>query len=159
MTDQTRADDLTPPIDLGATAKAFNILYEYGVWLQDEPTHTIWFQNTLTCLLSALLREYRNLTVGFKKSTPLLAWGCRNMLELDIFTKYILLKGSYAKDFADDMWIDAIDIFSSFRAWIKVHDPAALMPELDNTISNILSEKAKQGVARNQYLRVSKMAA
>jgi hypothetical protein len=159
MTDQNHADDLNPSIDLELTDKAFKEIQEFGVQLQDEPTETIWFQNTLICLLSALLREYRNLTVGFKKSTPLLAWACRNMLELDVFTKYALLKGSHAKDFVDDMWIDAIDIFASFRAWVRVYDPAGAMPELDQTIANFVSEKARQGVTRNEYLKVSKMAA
>ncbi len=108
MTGQDYVDDLTPAIDLELTDKAFQKIQEFGVQLQVEPTQTIWFQNMLMCLLTALLREYRSLTVGFKKSTPLLAWACRNMLELNIYTKYVLLNGSNAKDFADDMWIDAI---------------------------------------------------
>ncbi len=151
------ADDLT--IDLQLTDKAFQKIQEFGLQLQEEPTQAIWFQNTLICLLTALLREYRSLTVGFKKSTPLLAWACRNMLELNIYTKYILLSGSNAKAFADDMWIDAIEIFSSFRAWIKFHVPASVMPELDQTITNFELQKAEQGVTRKNYLKVSEMAA
>ncbi len=138
--------------------KAFKEIGEFGVWLQDEPTQTIWFKNILICLLSGLLREYRSLTVGFKKSTPLLAWACRNMLELNIYTKYVLLNGSNAKAFVDDMWIDAIEIFSSFRAWITFHDPAGMTPELDQTIANFRSEKAKQGATRAKYLRAQDMA-
>lgn len=152
-------DGLTPPVDIELTDQAFQKLCVFGVALQDKPTQTIWFRNTLICLLNALLREYRSLTVGFEKSTPLLAWACRNMLELNIFTKYVLLKGSYAKDFADDMLIDAIDIFSSFREWVRFHDPAGEMPELEQTIENFETQKAAQGVTRKKYLRVGGMAA
>jgi hypothetical protein len=150
--------DLTPPIDLDLTDKGFQKIQEFGSQLQDLPTQTIWFKNILICFLSALLREYQSLKVGLKKSTPLLAWACRNMLELNVFAKYSLLKGSNAKDFADDMWIDAIDIFSSFHAWVKLHDPANKMPELEQTIANFASEKARQGVTRKDYLRVTNMA-
>lgn len=158
MVERTNLNDLTPPVNLDLTDKIFQKIQDYGSQLQDAPTQTIWFKNTLICFLSALLREYRSLTVGFKKSTPLLAWACRNMLELNVLTKYVLLNGSNAKDFTDDMWIDAVDIFSSFREWIRLHDPAAKMPELEQTISNFESEKMRLGVTRKDYLRVSEMA-
>ncbi len=138
--------------------KAFKEIEEFGVWLQEKPTQTTWFKNILVCLLSALLREYRGLKVGFNKSTPLLTWACRNMLELNIHTKYVLLKGSNAKDFVDDMWIDAIEVFSSFRTWITFHNPGSTTPELDQTIANLLAEKAKQGITRTKYLRAQDMA-
>ena len=57
------------------------------------------------------------------------------------------------------MWIDAIEIFSSFGAWIKVHEPAGVMPVLDQIITNFLSKKAKEGVTRTSYLRAQDMAA
>lgn len=158
MAEQNQAERIQA-LDMELGDKAFKQIEEFGAWLQAQPTQTIWFQNTLICLLTALLREYRSLTVGFKKSTLLLAWACRNMLELNIYTKYILLKGSNAKDFADDMWIDAIEIFSSFQAWIKFHDPGATPLELDQTIANFRAEKAKQGITRSTYLRTKDMAA
>jgi hypothetical protein len=147
--------DLTP---VALSDQAFEKIVEFGKQVQDAPTQAIWFQNTLICLLSTLLREYQCLKVGLKKSTPLLAWACRNMLELDVFTKYALLRGANAKDFADDMWIDAVDIFSSFREWIRFHDPTGKMTELDQTIANFELEKARQGITRTRYLRASKIA-
>jgi hypothetical protein len=158
VAEQNKAE-LIQAFDVELADKAFKEIEGFGVWLQDEPTQTIWFKNVLICLLSALLREYRSLTVGFRRSTPLLAWACRNMLELNIYTKYVLLNGSNAKDFVDDMWIDAIEVFCSFRLWITFQDPAAVTPELDQTIANFRSEKAKQGVTRTKYLRAHDMAA
>lgn len=145
-------------LDLELADRGFKEIESFGVWLELEPTQTIWFKNTLICLISALVREYRSLTVGFKKSTPLLAWACRNMLELNIYAKYTLLKRSNAKDFADDRWIDAIEIFESFRDWVRFHDPDILTPGINETIRNFKTEKAKQGITRTGYLRVHKMA-
>lgn len=154
-----KKSELIPPFDVELADKAFKEIEEFRIRLQEEPTQTIWFKNILICLLSAFLREYRSLVVGSKKSTPLLAWACRNMLELNIHSGYVLLNGSNAKDFADDMWIDAIEIFDSFRRWISFHDPSALTPELDQTIENFKSEKAKHSVVRTTYLRAQNMAA
>lgn len=158
MTGRDHTVELTPLIASDLTDKGFERIVEYGKWLQDAPTQTIWFQNTLICLLSAFLREYQSLKVGFKKSTPLLAWACRNMLELNVFTKYALLNGSNAKAFSEDMWIDAIDIFRSFREWIRFQEPSGKMPELDQTIANFEAEKVKRGITRKNYLRASSMA-
>ena len=144
--------------DVELADRGFKEIESFGIWLESEPTQTIWFKNTLICLISALVREYRSLTVGSKKSTPLLAWACRNMLELNIYTKYVLLKGSNAKDFVADRWIDAIEIFESFRNWVRFHDPGTLTPGIDETITNFKTEKAKQGITRTGYLRMDKMA-
>jgi hypothetical protein len=145
--------------DMELADRGLQDINEFGVWLAEQPTKTIWFQNILICLLNALQREYRSLRVGFEKSTPLLAWACRNMLELNIYTKYTLLKGSNAKDFADDRWIDAIEMFSSFRTWINFYDPGGATPGLDQAITNFSEEKAKRGITRAKYMRMETMAA
>jgi len=72
--------------DLKLADKTFGEIQSFGVWLDKEPTRTVWFHNMLLCLINALVREYRNLVIGYKKSTPLLASACRNMLELNIYT-------------------------------------------------------------------------
>jgi hypothetical protein len=144
-------------IDLNVSDRAFNEVREFGTQLYAMRTQTVWFQNVLVCLLDAILREYENLRAGMDKSTLLVAWACRNMLELIIFTKYTLAKGSNAKDFVDDMWIDAVDIFSSFREFIRFHDPARQAARLEQTIDNLKSQKAKHGIVRG-YLKVSEMA-
>ena len=150
--------DVRSVFDVELADKAFREIESFGVWLDKEPTQTVWFHNVLVSLISALVREYRSLVIGYKKSTPLLAWVCRNMLELNIYTKYALIKGSNARDFVDDRWIDAIEIFEPFRNWVRFHDPGTLTPGIDETIRNFETEKAKQGITRTGYLRMKKMA-
>jgi hypothetical protein len=109
--------------------------------------------------LDANLREYDNLRTGIDKgSTLLVAWGCRNMLELNVLTKYVLQNGANAKNFADDLWIDTIDVFSAFREWLRFHSPTDEAPGLDQTIVNLQSQKAKIGITRNAHLRVGEIA-
>lgn len=157
MADQTQAERMQA-FDTQLADKAFKEIESLGVWLETEPTQTIWFRNMLICLISALMREYRILTIGFNESTPLLAWACRNVLELNIYTKYSLIWGSNARDFVDDRWIDAIEVFESFRDWVRFQDPGILTPRIDQTIADFEAEKAKQGITRRSYLKMQKMA-
>jgi hypothetical protein len=145
-------------IDLSVTDRAYNDMRSFGTQMYNTPSKSVWFQNILTCLLNALLREYDDsLRIGMDKdSTLLVAWGCRNSLELNVFTKYVLQGSDNAKSFADDLWIDSLDIFTSFREWPRFHSPASQAPGLDQTIANLQSQKAK--IARNTYLRVSDLA-
>jgi hypothetical protein len=41
-------------------------------------------------LINSTLREYRHSKIGLQTHTPLLAWACRNLRELDVLTKYVL---------------------------------------------------------------------
>jgi len=157
MAEQTEGGRMQA-FDLKLADKTFGEIQSFGVWLDKEPTRTVWFHNMLLCLINALVREYRNLVIGYKKSTPLLASACRNMLELNIYTKYAFIKGSNARDLVDDRWIDAIEIFKSFRNWVRFHDPGMLTPGIDETIRNFETVKAKQGITRTGYLRMKKMA-
>lgn len=158
MSERNQAERIRA-FDMELADRGLKEIEEFGDWLEEQPAKAIWFKNILICLLNALLREYRSLRVGFKKSTPLLAWACRNMLELNIYTKYALLKGSNAKDFVDDRWIDAIEMFSSFRIWINFYNPGGATPGLDQTITNFSEEKAKRGITRAKYMRMETMAA
>ena len=60
--------------DLALADSGFKEIESFGLWLDQEPTRTVWFRNVLICLIGALVREYRSLRIGYEKSTPLLAW-------------------------------------------------------------------------------------
>jgi len=69
-----------------------------------------------------------------------------------------LIRGSNARDFVNDRWIDAIEIFESFRDWVKLHDPTASTTRMEEAIRNCEAEKAKQDITRTSYLKMHKMA-
>jgi len=146
-------------IDLTVADRAYNDVRAFGTQMYNTLSKSVWFQNILTCLLDAILREYDSLRIGMDKdSTLLVAWGCRNSLELNVFTKYVLQSSANARNFADDVWIDTIDVFSSFREWLRFHSPTSQSPGLDQTIANLQSQKANNGITRNTYLRVGDLA-
>lgn len=139
---------------------SFELVAKFAAELQAKNVGADWFQNSLTGLVNSLLREYRSLKLGTKESLPLLAWGCRNMLELNIWTEYILVSSVNAKLFAQGMLIDLTEIFTSFREWSAFHNPTTkLSSALEQTIANLEREKLRLGIARTGYLKVSNLAA
>jgi len=100
--------------------KDFELIRAFLVELHQKTPEEMWFANLLTALLNSTLREYRHLKIGLEKYTGLLAWACRNLLELYIFAQYVLISEENARRFVGDRLIDGLDIFESFRAWYLV---------------------------------------
>ncbi|MGA2883379.1 MAG: hypothetical protein ABSG13_30915 [Bryobacteraceae bacterium] len=127
-------------------------------YLNEQPTSTPWFFNTITVLLRALRREYHYLNIGYTKDGRLLAWACRNLLEIHLFTEYSLRSEAHARAFTDDQIVDALDIFSAFKTWIMSGDPNGTTPILDTTLVEMKQAKAQLGVTRTRYLRTEDIA-
>src|SRR4051812_8092598 len=90
--------------------------------LSDSPTTTPYFQDLVIQLLDYMLKQQRNLTIGYQGLTILLALACRNLLELNIFTHHCLMSPKNSKRFWDDQWVDGMDLFTSFKKWMGVND-------------------------------------
>jgi hypothetical protein len=65
-----------------------------------------------------LLYPVNTSNCGYEKYTGLEAWACRNLLELDIFTKWILQSDANAKRFVADVAIDRTELFESIKEWL-----------------------------------------
>jgi hypothetical protein len=140
-------------------AGSFELAREFATKIEAAPTSSPWFREILVSLLGSILREYGSLKRGCDESSlTLLSWACRNMLELNIIAKFVMLRHSNANDFAEDMAVDGFDFFVAFREWYKGHHPARKLPELEQTIANFEAEKAKRGITRG-YLKMATMAA
>lgn len=143
---------------LDLTKKAFEDIKKWGIELMDKPSTSPYFYNIVIRLLRSMLRQQHYLTIGYQKTPLLLAWACRNLLELDVITKYCLMSPENGRDFADDMWIDGLDIFRSFRDWMGVLDPGVQTPDLDQTIANFEAQKLERGLTRTKFLAVANLA-
>jgi hypothetical protein len=53
----------------------------------------------------------------------LIAWASRNLLELTVFTKYVLKSGANARRFGDDRLIDGCELIVSLRDLEHFYDP------------------------------------
>jgi len=116
----------------------------------DDPD-TIWFVNVLTGLLLGLIIEYKQLNVGYQESARLLAWACRNLMEISVYTEYALKSEKNARELVDDMFLDSLDIFDSFKKWFAALAPDLQTPDLDTALGLFQGAKEDLGVARNKY--------
>jgi hypothetical protein len=145
-----------PAPDIELAEKAFKEIADFGNWMQTQPTQSPWFFNVLVSLVAALDREYRSVTVGRRKSLSLLAWGCRNMLELNIWTKYALQSGAQARSLLDDYIVDSIEMFGAFGSWLKFHGGST--DGVESTLTGLHAEAARRDVTRFKHLKMREIA-
>jgi hypothetical protein len=138
---------------------AFDQIKVFGVSIQEQEAEPMWFSNLLICFLNSCLREYRHLKIGREKYTGLLAWACRNLLELNIFTQYALISEANARRFIGDRLIDGIGIFTSLKEWYLTFNPGAVTPELDETIRIAREQLLAEGIEAGRYLSTRDLAA
>jgi hypothetical protein len=138
--------------------KAYQEVRNYEKHLSEIQTSISWFRSILTDLLAACLREYENSKNGLAGSATLAAWACRNMLELDIFAKYVLIGPANAVEFAQDFYIDATDFYSSFRDFLLLHEPSSKAASLQSIVDSLVAKKSELGITRTHYLSVARMA-
>ncbi len=81
------------------TKSTFEKVKQWGYELMDKPTNTPYFYNRVIRLVHAMLKQQHYLTIGYQKSPLLLAWACRNLLELDVITRYCLMAPENGRDF------------------------------------------------------------
>jgi hypothetical protein len=101
-------------------------------------------------LVDAAVREYRHLRIGLQESTSLVAWACRNLLELNIYTQYVLSSEANARRFSGEQVEDGIEIFDAFQTWAARNDPALVTPEITAVLTSLVERKSKQEAAAPQ---------
>lgn len=140
--------------------KALNEAREFHNWMlqQHEDQGTIWFVNVLTALLRGLIIEYEQLNIGYKQSARLMAWACRNLMEISIYTEYALCFEENARELIDDMFMDALDVFSSFKKWFTAMEPTMPTPELDMILKSFQEMKTTVGINRKTYRSTRELA-
>jgi len=109
-----------------------------------------WFRDLLAGLLDATFREYRHLRTGLRESTPLVAWACRNLLELNIQTQYVLSSEANARRYAGERLAGGIEIFDAFQTWAARNDPALVTPAITAVLNSLVERKAQEEAAAPQ---------
>jgi hypothetical protein len=139
--------------DLKITDAAFEEIKNYNPTGADDFTLGL-----ISVLLLAISREYEQLRSGYSKYTGLAAWACRNLLELDIFTKWVLQSPANAKRFVADVPIDGTELFESMKTWLLHYDPSAGTNELDETIRLGHHRRKSEGTTGEKHLEVRDLA-
>ncbi len=148
-----------PIVELKLSDAAFAQLREFGSSLRPVDEKHGWFFQIVFELMDATLSNYRQLRAGYNQdNSQLLAWACRNLLELAIFTKYVLISEANARRFADDRLIDGCDIITSLRT-LELHiDPQSDTKLLDDALARMQAQMAAEGVTAKKYLATGVLA-
>jgi hypothetical protein len=70
-----------------------------------------WFRNLLLGILTCALLDYYSVKIGAEKSVYLLAWACRNLLELKVTATFAVESEKNAIDLKGDLIIDAKEFY------------------------------------------------
>jgi hypothetical protein len=74
------------------------------------------FCHIMLVLVDAARNNYNKLRTAFNQGDQIaMSWACRNLLEVAIFSKYVLISSEKATEFADDRLIDALQIGIALR--------------------------------------------
>ena len=81
-----------------------------------------------------------------------MAWGCRNLLEILVFTRFALKCKENAEEFAADRLIDALEIATTLRKLELHFDPKSPGTELNASIDECRRQMQQESVARRKFL-------
>jgi hypothetical protein len=132
------------PEDLETLDEAFAVMREFAGEVRDSQRDEEWFRDMLAGLLEAGATEYRHMKLGLRQSTGLLAWACRNLLELNIYTQYVLQSESNAQRFGLNRVADGIDTFDAFKTWLARNDASLVPPEVDAALEELADVRARE---------------
>jgi hypothetical protein len=132
------------PEDIEALDEAFATVRAFAAEVRQSPSEAEWFSGVLAALLEAASDEYRHLKLGLRHSTGMLAWACRNLLELNIYTQYVLQSESNARRFALNRVADGIDTFDAFQTWLARNDASLVPPEVDAALQQLAELRARE---------------
>ena len=122
-------------------------------------------ENSKFCLVvlalcTATESNYEKLRESYDKADYVtLALACRNLLEIVMFTHFVLQCKSNTDEFAADRLIDTTDIAISLKNLVAQLQPPGDTADLDKTIRLCRQQIAEEGVKRDKYLRTSQLAA
>ena len=134
-------------------------LLEVGNQLKPLDDENYFFFEVVRELVDASLTNYQELRRGFMESNyPLLAWACRNLLELTIFIKFVLLSGENARRFGDDRLVDGSELVRALRDLELHYDPKASTVALDDVLNQMQTQMNAESVTASKHLEVRKLA-
>jgi hypothetical protein len=117
------------------------------------------FCQVVLALCTAAESNYEKLRESYDKADYVsLALSCRNLLEVAIFTQFVLQSKANADEFAADRLIDTADIAISLKSLVSQLQPSGDVADLDEAIRLCHKQVAEEGVSRDKYLRTSQLA-
>jgi hypothetical protein len=134
-------------------------LLSLGNSLRPIDDENFYFFEIVRELVDAAIKNFHELRRGnVSGSLNLIAWASRNLLELSVFTKYVLKSGGNARRFGDDRLIDGSELIIALRDLERYFDPAAPTHALDDALRRMEAQKAAENVTATRHLDTSALA-
>lgn len=148
-----------PPKQLADSHAVFGKLRVLGMSLSPVDDKTAWFYQIVFELVDSAMTNYNQLRKAYDThNEPSLAWACRNLLELTVFTKFVLISEANARRFADDRLIDGCDIIKCLKT-LELHiNPQSDTTPLDQALTLMQTQMAAEAVTATRFLATSSLA-
>jgi len=102
--------------------------------------------------LVKLLRSY------YADDQPGTASACRNLLELSIFTKFVLKSRVHLLEFAADRLIDGVQLAKGLKTIEEQLDPETISSTVDAVIKAFEAQLMSENIQRTKYLKMDEVA-
>src|ERR1019366_1326996 len=117
------------------------------------------FCHIVSALCGAVVRNFQVLGQAYDAGDQtMMAWSCRNLLELVIFTKFVLTSKANADEFAADRLVDVHEIASAFKRMQSELDPNASDPQMDEVLKTTEAQMKAEGVRLRKPLSIANLA-
>lgn len=124
---------------------------------KEETTGNLY--HIVTGISTVAMKNYKKLRLAFSDDCQdMLAWSCRNLLELDIFTKYVLISKANSDEFAAHRLIDGIEIAEQLKDLELVLNPNLSSSAFDPLITEFNQKMDAEAVVRTRFLSTRKWA-
>ena len=127
------------------------------------PTPIVASQGEVFHVLTALATSARNNAVSLLRSYYVddqsgTASACRNVLELAIFTKFVLKSRIHLLEFAADRLIDGLQLAEGLQAIDQEIHPGKSSSFADEAIAAFKTQLSNENIGRRRYLRTEDLA-
>lgn len=138
-------------------------LREFDRLWSGVPTPTVSSQGQVFHVLTALATSARINVVSLLRSYYIdaqdgTASACRNLLELGIFTKYVLKSRDNLLEFAADRLIDGLQLAEGLKAIDQQLNPGTTSSIADQAIAAFSAQILSENISRKKYLRTEDIA-
>lgn len=117
------------------------------------------FYNIISSLAKTANDNYRILRQSFDKDDqPLMAWSCRNLLEIVIYTKYVLISKSNADEFAEDRLIDGSQIVTALKEFQMHLNPNFDVSAFDLVLARYSQKMKEESIKLRNFRRIEDLA-
>jgi hypothetical protein len=141
------------------TDDAFSTFETFTRSLSPTDEETGSFYHIFSALSDATKTNYIILRKAFEDDEQtLMAWSCRNLLELAIFTKFALSSRANADEFAADRLIDGLQIGTSLKKLELYLNPQQVGSALDAVINQFKKQMSDKGITRTKFHSVKELA-